>query len=221
MKSIKTLSLIVLSVILIFFSDYAYASGDAGFIIKYESFSLEIRFNIIGTDGEINNLNEFLIKPDLLFYECLNWVYSNREILKSKKENISVYFVPSNKQFNLRENSGETQTVTYTLSNVTEILLSTIVKKVNIDMKGNKLSGDIPLYYIYSKDYIDRQSVYSDIFWGSLPSYMFNDKENSYFLMYWSLNDMQKLFGENKNREFIIKLITLSKKNVYDFFQNM
>ena len=163
-----------------------------------------------------NEKFDFLYNPAQLFFSSLQWVYCNKEQLNKSNLNIVSMFYPENNTFQIWDESdvNKVNKIMYKKGNADSLLFNTIVNFYKLKTTGNCERDTIGMFMVSSKDFIEDQINISDVYFGSLPGYIYNYKKKIYFHLFWNIQKLHKLLSENVDREFICKKVYLSKNNI-------
>lgn len=200
-------------------SQFCHASNDICYKIKYESFSLTIRFTIEETDIQ-NEKFDFLYNPAQLFFSSLQWVYCNKEQLNKSNLNIVSMFYHEKNTFQIWDESdvNKVKKNMYKKGNADSLLFNSIKNFYKLKTTGNCERDTISMFMVSSKDFIEDQIKLSDVYFGSLPGYMYNYEKKIYYNLFWNIQKVEKMLSENVDREFICKKVYLSKEIVQNIF---
>ena len=196
-------------------SQFCHASNDIGYKIKYESFSLTIRFTMEETDIQNENF-DFLYNPAQLFFSSLQWVYCNKDQLNKSNLNIVSMFYPEKNTFQIWDESdvNKVKKIMNKKGNADSLLFNSINNFYKLKITGNCERDTIGMFLVSSRDLIEDQIKLSDVYFGSLPRYMYNYEKKIYYNLFWNIQKVEKMLFENVDREFICKKVYLSKNNV-------
>lgn len=211
-------NIILFFVFLILASSPSFASNDAGFIIRKDRASLTLRFTL--TESFEHRDSQFLSEPGSILMNSINWFYTNFNLLDEKELNITIYVNPHVKNFTIREGNGK-----YFKYNSEHDLYTSIIYQINKQFKLRTVipvnPQNIPIYVISSKDYINDISRESELFMGSIPSYMYNYNKKEYYLVFLDILKVNDFLIKYVDRTFNINFMYLNSANINQIFQKI
>lgn len=214
----KKSTLLIFAISFLFILTPGFSSNDGGFIIRNDNFLLTLRFTL--NESFEDRESQFLSIPESIFYQTINWYYINNENLCDLDLSITIYVNPQKNEFTIWEGTGEY--VSYTNE---EDFFAQLIYQINhqfhLETSFPKTYGNVPIYRLSSKEYIEDISSKSDLFMGSLPSYMYDYERREYFLVFWEIESSKDFLEKNKNRAFSLEFIYLNIGNIGHFFHTI
>jgi len=203
----RTATYFLLAIFLLLQPVVLFASSDVGFEIKRHQFSLTVRLGLAEL-GQTNISEEREItSADRLFFECLSWVDAHESALKKRKENVIVYWSIQDKAFDIQVNEELiARKTTYTPGSAAITLLRKVEILLGLLNTQSVAPEHVSLFVIRSKAYIDNSYERTDIYFGSIPSYLYSQAEKNYLLLMWSRSTNSKWAHELKrNGETVLR----------------
>jgi len=161
------------------------ASSDVGFIIQQKNFTITLRLGIADIGENDPSYENEIIGADKLFFSFMQWTVAHRTELRDRDNAVTIYLDMTNKEFGIESSNGTyTGNIEYTPDKMVVTILNKVESLLGIQHKNFNNINEIPLFIVRSSEYIDTYRL-SDIYFGSIPSYMYSHSENNYLLLKW------------------------------------
>lgn len=222
MKKTKRVACVLfLAVVLLLGSNAAHASSDSGFIIRIDGFSLTVRVNLAELEFVDGKSADEMINSGSLFFDCMRWVHVNQRLLGRTEQKITVWWDLQNRRFSIVDSKDlEYTQVKYRTGQAAEKLLRKLEKMLRLQREMSVGRDSVPLYVVRSKEYIDAY-LHSDVYFGSIPSYMYSNSEENYVFLMWSWDPASSSAKELHNQGATVEAADMTRANIYSLLGNL